>query len=169
SAAMALSVMVLQEAYRPVDGSQEDGLLTAAELQRLDLRGTAMLVLSQCQMASGVPSVGEGVYGMRRAAAIAGAQTFVAPLWNVEDRVQRGLMREFYRNVVAGQNRATALRRAKLTVKSRAPTHSFLYWAPVILSGDIAPLALTPLSRPTVASGPNRRIAIGNPPANSSH
>jgi CHAT domain-containing protein len=100
-----------------------------------------MLVLSQCQMASGVASVGEGVYGMRRAAAMAGADSFVAPLWNVDDRVQRRLMSSFYRALVAGRSRADALRSAKLQLKSQTATRSFLYWSPVILSGNATPLA----------------------------
>ena len=101
-----------------------------------------MLVLSQCQMASGMASVGEGVYGMRRAAVIAGVHTFVAPLWNVEDGIQRRLMRRFYEGLAAGETRADALRQAKLALRQSSATHSFLYWAPVILSGS--PTTLPP-------------------------
>src|SRR4029077_12203112 len=100
---MTLAAIVLEEAYGRGAGSQEDGLLTALELQNIDLRGTEMLVLSQCQMASGLASAGEGVYGMRRAAVIAGANTFVAPLWNVADAVQRRLMKRFYEGLADGQ------------------------------------------------------------------
>lgn len=141
--AMALSVVVFEEAYAPVAGSADDGLLTATELQEVDLRGTAMLVLSQCQMASGLTSVGEGVYGMRRAAVVAGVKTFVAPLWNVDDRVQRTLMREFYKALSTGRGRGAALRDAKLAISRAAATRSFLYWAPVILTGDSGPIALS--------------------------
>ena len=81
-------------------------------------------------------SIGEGVYGMRRAAAIAGARSFVAPLWNVEDRVQRSLMAQFYNGLAMGQTRADALRGAKLQLRASPATSSFLYWAPVILSGS---------------------------------
>ena len=62
--------IVLEEAYGRGGPSSQDGLLTALELQSLDLQGTQMLVLSQCRMADGVPSSGEGVFGMRRAAAM---------------------------------------------------------------------------------------------------
>ena len=115
-------------------------MLTPLELENIDLRGTEMLVLSQCQMANGSASAGEGVYGMRRAAAIAGAQTFVAPLWNIEDRVQRRLMERFYAGLATGQSRAEALRRAKLALRSSPATRDVLYWAPVILSGSASPL-----------------------------
>jgi CHAT domain-containing protein len=140
SRAMTLSAIVLEEAYGRGGASADDGLLTPLELQNVDLHGTEMLVLSQCQMANGSASAGEGVYGMRRAAAIAGAQTFVAPLWNIEDRAERTLMERFYHALAAGQSRAEALRRAKLAVRSVPATHDFLYWAPVIMSGSAAPL-----------------------------
>jgi CHAT domain-containing protein len=133
--AMSLAAIVLEEAYGRGVGSSDDGLLTALELQNMNLRGTEMLVLSQCQMASGLPSVGEGVYGMRRAAALAGVQTFVAPLWNVDDAAQQRLMKRFYEGLAAGETRADALRRAKLALRRDPATSSFLYWAPVILSG----------------------------------
>ena len=71
-------------------------------------------------------SVGEGVYGTRRAASIAGVQTFVAPLWNVEDGVQRRFMKRFYEGLAAGETRADALRRAKLLVRRSQPTNRFL-------------------------------------------
>jgi CHAT domain-containing protein/tetratricopeptide (TPR) repeat protein len=140
SRAMTLSAIVLEEAYGRGGASADDGLLTPLELQNVDLHGTEMLVLSQCQMANGSASAGEGVYGMRRAAAIAGARTFVAPLWNIEDRAERTLMARFYRALSTGQSRAEALRRAKLAVRSVPATHDFLYWAPVILSGAASPL-----------------------------
>jgi CHAT domain-containing protein len=133
--AMSLAAIVLEEAYGRGAGSGDDGLLTALELQNMNLRGTEMLVLSQCQMASGLPSVGEGVYGMRRAAALAGVQTFVAPLWNVEDAAEQRLIKRFYEGLAAGETRADALRRAKLALRRDPATSSFLYWAPVILSG----------------------------------
>jgi CHAT domain-containing protein len=77
---------------------------------------------------------------MRRAVSIAGAQTFVAPLWNVEDGVQRQLMKRFYEGLSAGESRADALRQAKLSLRRTAATSGVLYWAPVILSGSSGPL-----------------------------
>jgi len=137
---MSLSAIVLEEAYGRGGKSSQDGMLTALELQTLDLQGTEMLVLSQCRMADGVPSSGEGVYGMRRAAAIAGVRTFVAPLWKVNDAVQEKLIDRFYSELSAGTGRAEALRRAQLHLLKATGASSFLEWAPVILSGDPAPL-----------------------------
>ena len=140
SRVMGLSAIVLEEAYGRGGASTEDGLLTALELQALDLQGTEMLVLSQCRMADGVPSSGEGVFGMRRAAGIAGVKTSVAPLWRVDDAAQRQLMDRFYRELSGGKGRAEALREAQLQLLKKPRTASFLQWAPVILSGDPGPL-----------------------------
>jgi CHAT domain-containing protein len=137
---MSLSAIVLEEAYGRGGESSQDGLLTALELQTLDLQGTEMLVLSQCRMADGVPSSGEGVFGMRRAAAIAGVKTFVAPLWKIADSTQQTLMNRFYKELSAGKGRAEALRQAQLQLLGNAKTAGFLQWAPVILSGDPGPL-----------------------------
>ena len=140
SRAMNLSAIVLEEAYGRGAKSSQDGLLTALELEALDLHASQMLVLSQCRMADGVPSSGDGIYGMRRAAAIAGVQTFVAPLWDVSDSTERALMTRFYKELSAGQGRADALRAAMLQVMRTPQQKSFLYWAPVILTGDPSPL-----------------------------
>ena len=54
--------------------------------------------------------------------------------------VQRTLMTRFYSGLAAGQTRAEALRRAKLQLRRSPATSSFLYWAPVILSGSASAL-----------------------------
>jgi CHAT domain-containing protein len=140
--AMSLSAIVLEEAYGRGGSSPQDGLLTALELESIDLQGSEMLVLSQCRMAAGVPSSSDGVYGMRRAATIAGVKTFVAPLWNVSDSTERALMERFYQELRSGKDRAESLRQAMLQVMRprAAEANTFLYWAPVILSGDPSPL-----------------------------
>ena len=140
SRVMNLSAIVLEEAYGRGGDSREDGMLTALELQTLDFEGTEMLVLSQCRMADGVPSSGEGVFGMRRAAAIAGVKTFVAPLWKVDDAAEEKLMDCFYRELSIGKRRTEALRQAQLQLLKSKGRFSFLEWAPMILSGDPAPL-----------------------------
>jgi CHAT domain-containing protein len=137
---MSLSAIVLEEAYGRGGRSSQDGLLTALELQTLDLQGTEMLVLSQCRMADGVPSSGEGVYGMRRAAAIAGVRTFVAPLWKISDATEHALMERFYKELSTGTSRADSLRKAQLQLLGNPQTANFLQWAPVILSGYPGPL-----------------------------
>jgi CHAT domain-containing protein/Tfp pilus assembly protein PilF len=137
---MSLSAIVLEEAYGRGPHSSQDGLLTALELQNIDLQGSEMLVLSQCRMADGVPSSADGVFGMRRAAAIAGVKTFVAPLWKIADAPQQKLIDRFYKELSLGTPRDEALQRAQLQLLHSSSTKFFLIWAPVILSGDPRPV-----------------------------
>jgi CHAT domain-containing protein/tetratricopeptide (TPR) repeat protein len=112
----------------------EDGLLTAADVIGMDLRGTELVVLSACETALGEIRIGEGVLGLRRAFTIAGARTLVMSCWKVDDSVTAELMEIFYRSLVAGAPKATSLRSAQLQIKTRYK-HPF-YWAPFILQGD---------------------------------
>ena len=88
----------------------DDGILTAAEAAQLDLRGTQLVVLSACETGVGEVQNGEGVYGLRRALVLAGAQTQVASLWKVADAATKDLMVDYYRSLLKGEGRSAALR-----------------------------------------------------------
>lgn len=77
-------------------GDGEDGLLTAEELQGVDLTGVELVVLSACDTGRGQTTEGEGVLGLPRALAQAGAHGCLLSLWPVPDETTRELMDAFY-------------------------------------------------------------------------
>ncbi|RKH74801.1 CHAT domain-containing tetratricopeptide repeat protein [Corallococcus aberystwythensis] len=128
-------------------------MVTALELAGLDLWGTQLVVLSACDTGRGDVKPGQGVYGLRRAFVVAGAETVVMSLWKVNDGATHSLMEAYYRNLLAGQGRATALREAMLSFRRTWP-HPH-YWAPFITVGSDAPMrALSPVPPSLPAAKP---------------
>lgn len=94
-----------------------NGVLTASDLALMDLSGTRLVVLSACDSALGDTWVGEGVFGLRRAASIAGSRSLVMSLWKVPDRQTRDLMTDLYRRLWAGDGLAEALTGARQAMR----------------------------------------------------
>jgi len=92
-----------------------EGILTAFEASGMDLVGTELVTLSACQTGVGEVSDGEGVYGLRRAFALAGARNLLMSLWSVSDTITAEQMTQFYRLYGEGADPAVALRQAQLS------------------------------------------------------
>ena len=137
---MLLSGVVLAGANAGADlsGATEDGVLTALEVAGLDLRGTELVTLSACETGLGELVTGEGVMGLRRAFAEAGARALLLSLWKIPDEETRVLMEEFYRQVASApdMDKASALRKAQLQMISRSKEKPDpRTWAAFIVSG----------------------------------
>jgi CHAT domain-containing protein len=117
-----------------------DGILTALEASGLDLWGTKLVTLSACDTGVGEVRNGEGVYGLRRAFVLAGAETLVMTLWPVSDSITREPMAAYYAGLRAGLGRGDALREAKLAMLKRSDRQHPFYWASFIQSGEWANL-----------------------------
>ncbi|MGB6014383.1 MAG: CHAT domain-containing tetratricopeptide repeat protein, partial [Nodosilinea sp.] len=118
----------------------EDGVLTALETSGLNLYGTELVVLSACETGLGDIANGEGVYGLRRAFVIAGAESQLMSLWKVSDNGTSDLMRRYYQLLSNGVGRSEALRDVQLEMM-QDPTYEHPYfWASFIFSGDWEPL-----------------------------
>jgi len=121
--------------------AEEDGILTAAEIGVLDLRGTEWAVLSACDTGVGTIQAGEGMLGLRRAFQVAGAQAVITSLWPVEDEATREWMEQLYEARLAeGCSTAAAMRQAGRRVlalrRERCQsTHPF-YWAGFVAAGE---------------------------------
>ena len=117
-----------------------DGILTALEASGLDLWGTRLVTLSACDTGLGEIRNGEGVYGLRRAFVLAGAETLVMSLWPVSDYIARDMMVAYYSGLRAGLGRGDALRQARLALLKRPTRRHPYYWAGFIESGEWADL-----------------------------
>ncbi|WP_437716518.1 CHAT domain-containing tetratricopeptide repeat protein [Sorangium sp. So ce448] len=123
---------------RRSSSDEDDGILTALEISSLDLHGTQLVVLSACETGLGEVPRGDGVYGLRRALLLAGAETQVMSLWKVGDMATRDLMTSYYAALARGGGRSEALRSAQLQIRRERPhPHA---WAGFITSGEGAAL-----------------------------
>ena len=119
----------------------EDGVFTALEASQLNLFGTQLVVLSACETGLGDIANGEGVYGLRRAFALAGAESQLMSLWQVSDYGTQSLMARYYEKLTAGMGRSEALREVQLEMIEQGGQYSHpYYWAAFILAGDWRPL-----------------------------
>ena len=84
----------------------------------------------------GQPSAGEGVYGMRRALTMAGAETQVMSLWKVDTGRTRELMEAYYQRLKNGAGRSEAMRHVQLAMLADPKTAHPNLWASFIVSGD---------------------------------
>lgn len=115
----------------------EDGILTAYEVASLDLSGVEVAILSACDTGQGDLLDGEGVFGLQRAFAKAGARSLIMSLGPVDDGVAAKWMEQLYRmHLLEGLDFSQAARQASLIMlhEQRAkgwPEHPFT-WSPFV-------------------------------------
>lgn len=113
-------------------------LLSAGEIERMNLSRTRLVVLSACSSSDGSISVGEGVLGIARPFLAAGVPVVVGSLWNVRDEDATDLMVEFHQRLRAGKEPLSALRDAQRAMLAReAPPRA---WAAFEIVGGGEPL-----------------------------
>ena len=118
----------------------QDGVLTALEASGLNLYGSELVVLSACETGLGELSEGEGVYGLRRALVLAGSQSQVISLWQVEDQSTKELMVSYYQKLNQGLGRSEAMRQAQLEMQQNKTYEHPYFWAAFINSGNWKPM-----------------------------
>jgi CHAT domain-containing protein/Tfp pilus assembly protein PilF len=117
-------------------GSQEDGMLHAAEIFNLEL-DAELVSLSACQTGLGKMVKGEGLIGLTRAFIYAGTPSVLVSLWSVADRSTAELMIEFYKNLIGnGMDKSQSLRESKLYLMDQTEFSHPFYWAPFVIVGD---------------------------------
>lgn len=94
-----------------------DGIITAKEISMTDLSNTKLVALSACSSALGNVN-SEGVYGLQRGLKLAGAESMLVSLWDVNDKSTELLMKEFYKQLSMGKTRREALQKAQEAVRN---------------------------------------------------
>lgn len=96
--------------------TMSDGLLTSKEISLLDLSTTKLACVSACSTGLGSTTY-EGVYGLQRGFKLAGVQSLLVSLWDVDDKATEILMKSFYDNIRKGYNKLTSLKNAQIQVR----------------------------------------------------
>jgi len=139
---MLRSGIVLAGANNPEFNSSDDGYLTSLEITKLDWDGTQLVVISGCESGKGDILNGEGVYGLKRAIAVAGARSSLLSLWKVDDEATAAFMKSFYKKLIIGKGRADALAQTQKEFRnhSNKKYNQPYVWAAFQLSGDWRPI-----------------------------
>jgi CHAT domain-containing protein len=132
------SGLVFAGANQPEANPSDDGYLTAAEATAMDLEGTELVTLSACETGLGGVRSGEGVYGLQRALAVAGARSTLLSLWKVADGRTATFLAKYYQRLKDGEGRAEALHNTQTEYRNSEDTNlnDIRVWGAFQLSGD---------------------------------
>ncbi len=116
-----------------IEGSQEDGILTAYEVSNLYLPNTRLVVLSACETALGDIKGSEGVYGLQRAFKMAGVKNLVMSLWKVPDTETAEFMQLFYKKMFDGKAIDQSFYEAQMLMKNKYKKEPYKWAAWILL------------------------------------
>ena len=111
--------------------------LYARDLYNLELNAD-LVVLSACETGIGKLRIGEGIIGLTRGFAFAGAKSLVTSLWKVNDAETRDLLEGFHTHLKNGLPKDRALQQAKIDFMAQHRKNGGAYWHPFYWAGFIA-------------------------------
>jgi CHAT domain-containing protein len=116
--------------------SHDDGLLQVREITHLRFNAD-LVTLSACDTGVGKLEGEEGVTNLAEAFLVSGAKSVVVSLWSADDTYTLELMKRFYTHIAEGEDKAIALRQAKLDLLAKfgreVPPY---YWGAFVLVGE---------------------------------
>jgi CHAT domain-containing protein len=121
--------------------ASDDGFLTLAEINSLNLNGCNLAILSACETNIGPQQKGEGVWALSRGFLVAGSKRVVASNWLVDDEAGASLVSALC-SVLAKQEAAKqpsdyaeALQLARRYIRKHNKWQSPYYWGSFVLLG----------------------------------
>ncbi|GHO73153.1 hypothetical protein KSD_09240 [Ktedonobacter sp. SOSP1-85] len=123
-----------------------DRQLSTIEAFNLDLSSCSLVVLSACETGRAVIGGVDEVIGLGRGFLYAGAASLLPTFWKVEDASSAELMELFYRVLLRGERKVSALAQAQrdFITQMRASERPYrahpYFWAAFHLIGDAGPL-----------------------------
>ncbi len=129
--AMSRSILAFAGANLYDDISENEGIVSAAEIAEMSLHDCDLVVLSACE--SGLGKLGnDGVFGLQRGFKNAGAKSLLVSLNKVADEATADIMIAFYRNFVASNTtKQEAFKKAQSEIRAKYPNDDT--WASFIL------------------------------------
>lgn len=113
----------------------DDRLLFSDDLLQNDMH-YELVVLSSCETGRADVAPGDELIGLGRGFLYAGAGAAITSLWQIESDTTLRLMRLFYEHLLAGENKASALRSAQCALLDVGETRHPVFWATFQLTGD---------------------------------
>ncbi len=111
--------------------ADNDGILTASDVARMNFRQCELTVLSACE--TGLGKLGEdGVFGLQRGFKNAGVHSLLMSITPVYDNATTELMINFFRHLFNGNTKREALIKAQQELRDKGYTGG-QYWATFIL------------------------------------
>lgn len=116
-------------------GSQPQDVLYGFDLYK-EAFSAQLLVLASCESAIGVAQIGEGTFSLARSFINSGVPEVVAAQFLIPQTTTAPLLSQFYQNLKAGNNAATALHHAKISYLKNVSKERHAYprfWAGMVL------------------------------------
>ncbi|MGB5693183.1 MAG: CHAT domain-containing protein, partial [Flavobacteriaceae bacterium] len=119
----------------------DDNLLYNHEIFNMNLPAQ-LAVLSACDTGAGRIVSGEGIMSIGSAFQYAGTKCLLLTRWSTSDEITPGLIRIFYKELMNGATKSSALQQAKLSYLESANIHNShpYYWGGFYVLGKNHPL-----------------------------